>query len=119
MRERPQSLNCPRNTPKDTKKLSSVLVLFRVFRGLVETLLRFDGRYLAALVIAARWANRMGADGAAALRAFVQHRCVPTVGRFTRAQPHFGGFALWNTHESRLRKHNFAKKQTRTPAVIC
>jgi hypothetical protein len=47
--------------------------------------LGLDRCHLAALIITAGRASGVGTDGAAALRAFVQHRCVPTVGRSTRA----------------------------------
>ena len=55
----------------------------------------------------------MTGDRAAALRAFAKLRAMPAVGRFARAQPHLGCFALGNSHLSGLEKQSLWKTQTR------
>jgi hypothetical protein len=74
-------------------------------------LLRFDRQDLPSLIITAGGARRVGSDAAPALRAFVQLRRVPAIGRFACAQPHLGRFTFWNSHGRPARKHISEKKQ--------
>ncbi len=46
----------------------------------------------------------MTRDRTPALWTFRELRTMPAVGRFTRAEAHFGGFAFWNSHRKRNRK---------------
>ena len=73
------------------------------------SLLSFDCEHLPALVIAARWANRVRRHSAAALRTFAELWRMPAVRRFARAQPHLGCFALWNSHEGNQESREIRK----------
>jgi hypothetical protein len=57
-----------------------------------------DGEDLATFVVAAGGAGDVARHRAAALAAFIQFRRVPAVAGFAGAQPHFRGFAFWNSH---------------------
>src|SRR5438094_3214591 len=64
----------------------------------LKPLCRFDRQDLAAFVIAARRTGGVRADAASALAAADELRGVPAIGGLARAQPHFRGFAFWNSH---------------------
>src|SRR5215813_5156675 len=54
--------------------------------------------HLSSAVVTARRASDMRGNGAPALGTFVQMRGMPAVRRLSRAQPHLGCFAFWNSH---------------------
>ena len=73
----------------------------------------FDRQHLTSLIIAARRANGVTGDSAAALWALAKLRPMPTVGCFARAQPHLRGFAFRDSHASRLEKQSLPEIQMR------
>jgi len=79
-------------------------------------LFAFQRQYLAAAVISARWTSDVRRHAASALRALVKLRGVPAVCRFPRAQSHLWCFAFWDSHDRRLPKHNYTKKQCSLPS---
>ena len=62
---------------------------------------------LASLIVAARRTGGVPAHTGAALRTLRKLWSMPAVGRLAGAQPHFGGFAFWNSHKIRLLVFSF------------
>ena len=81
------------------------------------SLLALDREDLPPLIIAASRADGVARNCAPALRTFGQLGGMPTIGRLARAQSHLGGFAFWNSHGSRLRKHSGLKRQRESTLV--
>ena len=54
----------------------------------------------------------MRCDGASALRAFVELRRLPAMGRFARAQAHLRSFAFGDSHKGKQESRDFAKNKS-------